>query len=245
MVASWLIEAATSYNRTSIQNRDGYSAFVLLPVRHLETILNWAFESLPDEILIGFDPLQSTPVREEIVETCGGADYREDLFAGQAFVIGEPHLVNRGDSFSVHHVPEEWVDELFAVDRGSRGARFTHWMHTHPNCVAIPSAADADAAQHTAGVDMILGIEFSPEGPLPWFEDAEGVRRPLKPEEDEPKKGWGSWRRRRKRPILGRASTGHSIHGLELISFHRTGVGVNVLLVDDDGWPHGLNMDPR
>jgi len=245
MVASWLIEAATSYNRTSIQNRDGYSAFVLLPVRHLETILNWAFESLPDEILIGFDPLQSTPVREEIVETCGGADYREDLFAGQAFVIGEPHLVNRGDSFSVHHVPEEWVDELFAVDRGSRGARFTHWMHTHPNCVAIPSAADADAAQHTAGVDMILGIEFSPEGPLPWFEDAEGVRRPLKPEEDEPKKGWGSWRRRRKRPILGRASTGHSIHGLELISFHRTGVGVNVLLVDDDGWPHGLKMDPR
>ena len=245
MVASWLIEAATSYNRTSIQNRDGYSAFVLLPVRHLDTILNWAFEALPDEILIGFDPLQSTPVREEIVETCGGADYREDLFAGQAFVIGEPHLVNRGDSFSVHHVPEEWVDELFAVDRGSRGARFTHWMHTHPNCVAIPSAADADAAQHTAGVDMILGIEFSPEGPLPWFEDAEGVRRPLKPEEDEPKKGWGSWRRRRKRPILGRASTGHSIHGLELISFHRTGVGVNVLLVDDDGWPHGLKMDPR
>ena len=245
MVASWLIEAATSYNRTSIQNRDGYSAFVLLPVRHLDTILNWAFEALPDEILIGFDPLQSTPIREEIVETCGGADYREDLFAGQAFVIGEPHLVNRGDSFSVHHVPEEWVDELFAVDRGSRGARFTHWMHTHPNCVAIPSAADADAAQHTAGVDMILGIEFSPEGPLPWFEDAEGVRRPLKPEEDEPKKGWGSWRRRRKRPILGRASTGHSIHGLELISFHRTGVGVNVLLVDEDGWPHGLKMDPR
>lgn len=245
MVAPWLIEAATSYNRTSVQNRDGYSAFVLLPVRHLETIMRWAFEALPDEILIGFDPLQSTPVREEIVETCGGADYREDLFAGQAFVIGEPHLVNRGDSFSVHHVPEEWVDELFAVDRGSRGARFTHWMHTHPNCVAIPSAADADAAQHTAGVDMILGIEFSPEGPLPWFEDAEGVRRPLKPDENEPKKGWGSWRRRRKRPILGRASTGHSIHGLELISFHRTGVGVNVLLVDDDGWPHGLNMDSR
>ena len=173
MVVPWLIEAATSYNRTSVQNRDGYSAFVLLPVRHLETILRWAFEALPDEILIGFDPLQSTSVREEIVETCGGADYREDLFAGQAFVIGEPHLVNRGDSFSVHHVPEEWVDELFAVDRGSRGARFTHWMHTHPNCVAIPSAADADAAQHTAGVDMILGIEFSPEGPLPWFEDAE------------------------------------------------------------------------
>ena len=240
MVASWLVEAATAYNRTSMEKRDGYPAFVLLPVRHLETILSWAFESLPDEILIGFDPLQSMPIDNRIFELCGGLDYRDDLFAGQAFIIGEPHLVNRGDSLSVHHVPEEWVDELFAADRGSRGARFTHWMHTHPNCVAIPSAADADAAQHTSGVDMILGIEFSPEGPLPWFEDAEGVRRPLNPEQRIEKKGWGSWRRQRRRPALGRASTGHNIHGLELIAFHRTGVGVNVWLVDDDGQPFGL-----
>ena len=234
MVASWLVEAAASYNGASLEKRDSYSAFVMLPIRHLETILNWAFEALPDEILIGFDPLQSMPIEAEIIETCKGMDHRDDLFAGQAFVIGEPHLVNRGDSFSVHHVPEEWVDELFAVDRGSRGARFTHWMHTHPNCVAIPSAADADAAQHTQGVDMILGIEFSPEGPFPWFEDAEGVRRPLKPEDAEPKRGWGSWRSRQRKTVLGRASTGHSIHGLELIAFHRTGVGINVLFVDDD-----------
>ena len=222
MVASWLVEAATAYNRTSMEKRDGYPAFVLLPVRHLETILSWAFESLPDEILIGFDPLQSMPIDNRIFELCGGLDYRDDLFAGQAFVIGEPHLVNRGDSFSVHHVPEEWVDELFAADRGSRGARFTHWMHTHPNCVAIPSSADADAAQHT------------------WFEDAEGVRRPLYPEQRIEKKGWGSWRRQRRRPTLGRASTGHNIHGLELIAFHRTGVGVNVWLIDENGWPYGL-----
>ena len=47
MVASWLVEAATSYNRASLEKRDGYSAFVMLPVHHLETILNWAFESLP------------------------------------------------------------------------------------------------------------------------------------------------------------------------------------------------------
>ena len=145
MVASWLVEAATSYNHASLEKRDGYSAFVMLPVSHLETILEWAFQSLPDEILIGFDPLQSMPIDDKIVDACRGVDHREDLFAGQEFVIGKPHLVNRGDSFSVHHVPEEWVDELFASDRGSRGARFTHWMHTHPNCVAIPSAADADA----------------------------------------------------------------------------------------------------
>ena len=240
MVASWLTEAATSYNQSSLENRDAYSAFVLLPVRHLETILNWAFRALPDEILIGFDPLNSMEIGDEVIDACCGLEHKRDLFAGQAFVIGEPHLVNRGDSFSVHHVPEEWVDDLFAVDRGSRGARFTHWMHTHPNCVAIPSDADADAAQHTDGVDMILGIEFSnPDGTSFWFDDAAGVRRPLKP----PKRSWRRFGRRVQRPVLGRSSTGHRIHGLELIAYHRTGVGINVLLVDDDGVPHGLNMD--
>jgi proteasome lid subunit RPN8/RPN11 len=238
MVASWLIEAATSYNRASLENRDSYSAFVLLPICHLETILNWAFKSLPDEILIGFDPLNTMPIDTDVVQACCGAEHDEDLFAGQGFVIGAPHLVNRGDSFSVHHVPEEWMDDLFANDRGSRGARFTHWMHTHPNCVAIPSEADADASQHTDGVDMIVGIEFSnPDGTSFWFDDAEGVRRSLKP----PKRSWRRFGRRVQRPILGRSSMGHRIHGLELIAYHRTGVGVNVLLVDDDGVPHGLN----
>tara|TARA_B100001113_G_scaffold336169_1_gene316287 strand:+ start:133 stop:867 length:735 start_codon:yes stop_codon:yes gene_type:complete len=242
MVEPWLLDSVAEYNQSSLNNRDGYSAFVLLPIRHLENILKWAFEALPDEILIGFDPEQSKPISQEMNDLLCGSEHQPELFAGQVFLIGEPHLVNRGDSFSVHHVPEEWVDDLFSNDRGSRGARFTHWMHTHPNCVAIPSAADADAAQYTQGVDMILGIEFSPEGPLPWFEDAEGFRRPLKTEIEE-KKGWGSWRSRNRKPVLGRAPTGHFIHGLELIAFHRTGVGINVFLVDDDGNPHGLGPD--
>ena len=242
MVASWLVDAATSYNHSSLENRDSYSAFVLLPVRHLETILNWAFKALPDEILIGFDPLDTMQMDAEVIEACCGAEHDGDLFAGQSFVIGEPHLVNRGNSFSVHHVPEEWIDDLFSNNRGSRGARFTHWMHTHPNCVAIPSEADADAAQHTDGVDMILGIEFSnPDGSVFWFDDVEGVRRTLKP----PARSWRRWGRRRQRTVLGRSSTGHRIHGLELIEYHRTGVGINVLLVDDEGIPHGLNMDSR
>ncbi len=240
MVEPWLEEAAATYNRSSEEKRDGYMALVLLPTSHLEKILQWAFEALPDEILIGFDPNHQAPISTHIIDTYTGVEHRDDLFSGQGYVIGEPHLVNRGDAFSVHHVPEEWVDELFATDRGTRGARFTHWLHTHPNCVAIPSTADADAAQHTSGIDMILGIEFSPEGPLPWFENAEGVRRRLQPKEEDTKKGWGGWRRKRQRPILGRAKTGHQIHGLELIAFHRTGVGVNVVLVDDNGWPHGL-----
>jgi hypothetical protein len=242
VVESWLEEAAGAYNRVSASKKDGYAALILFPTKHLQTILDWAFASLPDEILIGFDPNFEAPIDLRVFEFFTGNECQDELFAGQGYQVGEPHLVNRGDAFSVHHVPEEWVDDLFSINRGSRGARFTHWMHTHPNCVAIPSAADADAAQHTSGIDMILGIEFSPSGLLPWFEDTEGIRRPLRPE-GEKKRGWGSWRRKHRKPVLGHAQTGHSIHGLELIAFHRTGVGINVILVDDEGWPHGFARD--
>jgi hypothetical protein len=44
---------------------------------------------------------------------------------------------------------------------------------------------------------------------------------------------------REKRPVLGRAKTGHSIHGIELIAFHRSGVGVNILFVDENNLPYG------
>jgi len=266
MVVEWLLKSATAYNRRSLAERDAYTGIVMLPVRHLETILEWAFQSLPDEILIGFDVDANLPHHAEVIEAYEGDALRDGLFQGEGFVLGEPHLVNRGDSYSVHHVPEEWVDGLFAADRGSRGGRFTHWMHTHPNAVAIPSEADADAAQYTEGVDMILGIEFSPEGMLPWFEDVEGVRRRLEPDNDAAKgprtaedkeresetrkvrsmrRGWGRGRRRRQsdsRIVIGRAPTGHDIHGLELISFHRSGVGINVILVDGDGWPIGWDI---
>ena len=81
--------------------------------------------------------------------------------------MNEARIVNRGDSYSVHHLPEDWTDDIFAPDRGVRGTRFTHWLHTHPNAPAIPSGADADAAQETIGVDLIIGVSFSPEGPRP------------------------------------------------------------------------------
>ena len=251
MVEPWLLDAATSYNRQSLEQRDGYRGLILLPVAHLETILDWAFHSLPDEILVGFDSMMDAPHPEDVDEAFTGDDHRSGLHQGEGFILGEPHLVNRGDSYSVHHIPEEWVDEIFATDRGGRGGRFTHWLHTHPNAVAIPSGADADAAQWTAGVDMILGIQFSPEGPLPWFDDVEGVRRPLNPEEaakrvDEMKpvgrRGWARVRHsREQKTVLGRAPTGHRIHGLELIAFHRTGVGINVVLVDENGRPIGMD----
>lgn len=249
MVEPWLIDAAVAYNRQSFEQKDGYVGLILLPIKHLETVLNWSFQSLPDEILVGFDPNQNLPHNQEIHDFFIGSDHRVELHQGEGLVLGEPHLVNRGDSFSVHHIPEEWVDDIFAQERGGRGSRFTHWLHTHPNAVAIPSNADADAAQWTSGVDMILGIQFSPSGPLPWFDEVDGVRRPLRPEEaaqradvvdSSGRRGWARVRRSRdEKQILGRATTGHRIHGLELISFHRTGVGINVVLVDEEGVPIG------
>jgi len=249
MVEPWLIDAAVAYNRQSFEQKDGYVGLILLPIEHLETVLNWSFQSLPDEILVGFDPNQNLPHNQEIHDFFIGSGHRVELHQGEGLVLGEPHLVNRGDSFSVHHIPEEWVDDIFAQERGGRGSRFTHWLHTHPNAVAIPSNADADAAQWTSGVDMILGIQFSPSGPLPWFDEVDGVRRPLRPEEaaqradvvdSSGRRGWARVRRSRdEKQILGRATTGHRIHGLELISFHRTGVGINVVLVDEEGVPIG------
>lgn len=222
MIPIWLHEAASRYNSQSLANRDAYAAVLLMPIQNLVTILDWTFQSLPDEILVGMDPDHQLENPKEVVERYAGVDEENELFAGQGYLLGEPHLVNRGDSFEVHHVPEEWMDGLFSTDRGSRGSRFTHWLHTHPNAPAIPSGADADAAQWTEGTDMILGIRFSPEGYLPWFDDVDGVRRPLRDLDDS--------------GALGRAKTGHLIHGLDLICFHRTGLGVNLVITDARGY---------
>ena len=154
-------------------------------------------------------------------EKYSGVQREVNLFEGQGYVLGEPHLVNRGDSFEVHHVPEEWMDEFFSDERGLRGGRFTHWLHTHPNAPALPSEADADASQWTDGTDMILGIRFFPEGFLPWFEDIGGVRRSLTDLD-----GTGA---------IGRARTGHLIRGLEIICYHRSGLGVNLVITNNEG----------
>ena len=37
------------------------------------------------------------------------------------------------------------------------------------------------------------------------------------------------------REVLGIAPTGHSIHSLELIAFHKLGLGVNVVFVNEEG----------
>ena len=233
MVEAWLVEAMERYNEESLARREAYAAQVHLPGPVLQDLVWWALQALPDEILVGLDVDGGREHRPEVEDAFAGESHRDNLFAGQGFVISEAAVVNRGDSYSVHHLPEDWTDDLFRSDRGSRGGRFTHWLHTHPNAPAVPSGADADAAQETLGVDMILGLRFSPEGPLPWFDDVDGTRRTLAAPEQPRRFG------RRGPPVLGVAPSGHRIHEIQLIAFHRTGLGVNVVLVDDEGWPYG------
>ena len=233
MADDWLERSAASYNKHSLESKDDYAAILLMPVDTLSEIIEWTFRSLPDEILVGIDPDVSRPHPDGVNRRFAGSDFQSGLFAGQGYVLGVPHLVNRGDSFSVHHVPEEWIDGIFMEDRGSRGGRFTHWIHSHPNAVAVPSEADADAAQWTEGCDMILGVRFSPEGLLPWFDEVGGTRRRLSPGSNSVKSDKG----KDSLPVIGRAVTGHLIHGLEFIAFHRTGLGINLIITDSEGVP--------
>ncbi len=241
MVEPWLEELMVVYNRDSFEKRSAYTAQLHLPGNVFEQLVWWALQALPDEILVGLDIDAASPHLKEVEQAFMGEEFDPNIFQGQGFIVGEAHIVNRGDSYSVHHLPEDWTDDMFSTSRGSRAGRFTHWLHTHPNAPAIPSHADADAAQETSGVDMILGIRFSPEGPLPWFDDVDGVRRRVGNEavaESKPKRK-RSFFAGKQLPVLGVAPSGHKIHEIQLIAFRKNGLGINVVLVDEDGFPFG------
>ncbi len=225
MVSRWLEDAMQNYNSTSLEKKHLYSSLLQIPGNIFERIIQWTLENLPDEILVGFDPDWNKPHLREVEDIFSIKQSKKQLFSGEGYSLGEPTLVNRGDSFSVHHLPEEWTDDFFSLDRGKRRSRFTHWLHTHPNSVAIPSSADAEAAQFTEGIDMILGINFLQEGVSTWFDDVEGYRRLLTNTNEN---------------IIGATSTGHLILGLEVIAYHRSGIGINVIFVDEKGVPYGL-----
>ncbi|MBT3652153.1 MAG: hypothetical protein HN541_02450, partial [Euryarchaeota archaeon] len=161
MVETWLVEAMRSYNAESHAMRHSYAAQLHLTGPLFRDLVIWALQALPDEILVGLDVNPDRKHIEEVQNAFEGHEHVSNLFGGQGYVIKEAHVVNRGDSYSVHHLPEEWTDDLFSGQRGSRAGRFTHWLHTHPNAPAIPSGPDTDAAQETTGVDMILGLRFS------------------------------------------------------------------------------------
>ena len=142
-----------SYNAESLAKKEQYSAQVHMRGNLFEELVWWALQALPDEILVGLDVDSKSANRLDVETKYRRFSHRSNLFQGQGYIINEARIVNRGDSYSVHHLPEEWTDGLFSGERGSRAGRFTHWLHTHPNAPAIPSNADADAAQDTNGID--------------------------------------------------------------------------------------------
>ena len=226
-MSDWLLGAAEAYNLDSYEQRERYSTHLLIPIETMRTVIRWSMESIPDEVLIGFDPDPERPNPERVEEVFGPS---QSAFSGYGYLLGTPHIVNVGDSYSVHHVPEEWTDGVFSEERGARGSRFASFLHSHPNAYAHPSEADAEAADWTEGVEMILGIRFSP-APLGrgWYDEEGGHRRDLNPEHEG------------ELPVLARVA-GRKVHGFELIGYLRNGEGVNILITEDDGVPIGLDL---
>ena len=65
LIPIWLHEAASQYNSQSLANRDSYAAVLLMPIQNLATILDWTFQSLPDEILVGICLLYTSDAADE------------------------------------------------------------------------------------------------------------------------------------------------------------------------------------
>ena len=226
-MSDWLLGAVGAYNLDSYEQRERYSTHLLIPIETMRTVIRWSMESIPDEVLIGFDPDPERPNPEMVEDVFGPA---QTTFSGYGYLLGTPHIVNVGDSYSVHHVPEEWTDGVFSEERGARGSRFASFLHSHPNAYAHPSEADAEAADWTEGVEMILGVRFSPAPlGLEWYDEEESHRRDLNPEHVG------------EMPVLARVA-GRKVHGFELIGYLRNGEGVNILITEDDGVPIGLEL---
>ncbi len=226
MVADWLLEAASNYNRESFELRDAYAAYICMKVSALEFMISTSVDAIPDECLFGFDPNYDEPNPEAIENAFGEGS--NDLFSGQGYVLSMPVLANRGTEFMVMEFDEDWG--VFPETRGARGSRYESFCHSHPQAPSLPSEGDIDASQN---VEMILGFRFSPENPqLPFFDEFEhsGIRRYLTPPTDQS----GGL------PVVIRTHSWEVNH-FELVAYHRTGVGINILLVED-GVPVGLDL---
>ena len=76
MVDEWLVKSAQKYNKQSLENKDGYPAFILMPITTLEKIINWTFQSLPDEILVGMDPNPEIKNPKKIEDLYRGVNFQ-------------------------------------------------------------------------------------------------------------------------------------------------------------------------
>ena len=102
-MSDWLLGAAEAYNLDSYEQKERYSTHLLIPIETMRTVIRWSMESIPDEVLIGFDPDPERPNPEEVELVFGPS---QSTFSGYGYLLGTPHIVNVGDSYSVHHVPE-------------------------------------------------------------------------------------------------------------------------------------------
>ena len=84
MAVDWLLEAAALYNEQSLEGRDGYPAHILMPVDTLAQILDWTFQSLPDEILVGMDGTRTCLIRERSKRPTAGLTSKADCSPARA-----------------------------------------------------------------------------------------------------------------------------------------------------------------
>ena len=99
MVDEWLVKSAQKYNKQSLENKDGYPAFILMPITTLEKIINWTFQSLPDEILVGMDPNPEIKNPKKIEDLYRGVNFQNKLFADQGYL--QYRTFGYGHSFGV------------------------------------------------------------------------------------------------------------------------------------------------
>ena len=133
--------------------------------------------SAPDEILVGLDVDPNRKHIDEVESAFEGQEHVSNLFGGQGYVIKEAHVVNRGDSYSVHHLPENGPMISFQ-DNAVLGQAGSHWLHTHPNAPAIPSGADTDLHRNYRRRHDSWFAIFT-RRTTPWFDDVDGTRRSL------------------------------------------------------------------
>ena len=130
MVDEWLVDLMRGYNHASLESKDDYAAVVFLDGALLSRLILDGLKALPDEILVGLDYNGEKEIHESFLQEFSGIEYSDNLFAGQKYIIDEGLIVNRGDSYSVHHLPEDWTDDMFSATRGSRRSRFTTFAHS-------------------------------------------------------------------------------------------------------------------
>ena len=134
MVAPWLVKAMQRYNNDSFANKDAYTAQVHMLRRVLQSILHWAFQSLPDEILVGIEVDHNKPHVLEVEQKYLSEQPRFNLF----LLAKVSRLRKRRWSIVATHI-------LFITylknglmkslePKEDLVGRFTHWLHTSKLC---------------------------------------------------------------------------------------------------------------